>query len=221
MVKRSIEQVFLIHIGRITVLLALILGSIGVQAQGSSRSEGSFGAGIYVGGNATQIDGDAFAGYSKLGLAAGVRSYYFLPHNLSMSLDISYSQKGSFRKAVNTVIGREPSIKLLFDYVEVPLTLNYTDKELLTVGAGLSFNRIIRAQHFNDDLEQADPLESFNMRKTDIEGLLRAGFLFGEHFSTEFKFGYSFAYIGQVSVSNFKNNGMFNNSISLRLLYLF
>lgn len=97
---------------RIIFLLILLLG-LNFSLQGQR-----VGAGLSLGFNAAQIDGDGVGGYKKMGLMFGGYAFYDFSEKFSFEPGIQYSQKGS----------REVEVGLLhlrFHYIEVPLMFNY------------------------------------------------------------------------------------------------
>src|SRR5690606_17623874 len=55
----------------------------------------TFYGGLLLGSNFTQVDGDNFAGYHKVGLNAGGIVYTHLGEKVAASMEILFSQKGS------------------------------------------------------------------------------------------------------------------------------
>ena len=85
-----------------------------------------FNAGLLAGISTSQVDGDTYAGYHKLGLYAGgfVTKKISASGKWSASFEITYIQKGS-RKTPNPDKG-DPTLYILdLNYAEVPLLLKY------------------------------------------------------------------------------------------------
>lgn len=127
--------------------LCLLLASFSLEAQ-------TFKAGLILGLNASQIDGDDVGGYSNPGLRAGIRvSTMFSNEKLQLDTDMLFSQRGS-RPSANEVniIGLDWSFRM--DYVEVPVTLRYSDWYVedgdyykVYAKGGLSYGRFFRTKH--------------------------------------------------------------------------
>lgn len=127
--------------------LCLLLASFSLEAQ-------TFKAGLILGLNASQIDGDDVGGYSNPGLRAGIRaSTMFNNEKLQLDTDMLFSQRGS-RPSANEVniIGLDWSFRM--DYVEVPVTLRYSDWYVedgdyykVYAKGGLSYGRFFRTKH--------------------------------------------------------------------------
>ncbi len=127
--------------------LCLLLASFSLEAQ-------TFKAGLILGLNASQIDGDDVGGYSNPGLRAGIRASTMLSNEkLQLDTDMLFSQRGS-RPSANEVniIGLDWSFRM--DYVEVPVTLRYSDWYVedgdyykVYAKGGLSYGRFFRSKH--------------------------------------------------------------------------
>lgn len=102
-----------------------------------------------VGINATQVDGDEFYGFHKVGLNIGpqVMVPFGKGRNFSFCLELLYSQKGSVHN------GRYDStdFRLEMDYAEVPVLIRYTDKKVISGGIGFSYGQLINYKETNNN----------------------------------------------------------------------
>ena len=96
--------------GYLTLIIALFLFNF------SSAQEQRFNAGLVVGLNASQIDGDQLAGFDKLGLTAWVRGIAKLGETIDMNIEFLYSERGSKPDAFDAVF--EPDIHIEFYHCE-------------------------------------------------------------------------------------------------------
>lgn len=96
---------------------------------------------LSVGINLTQVDGDEFFGYHKVGLNVG--PMVILPFgpkkNWSVSMELLYSQKGSHHKGQTDTT----TYWLKQDYAEIPVLFHFTDKKVISVGVGFSYGQLI------------------------------------------------------------------------------
>ena len=118
---------------------------------------------VAAGANFSQIEGDDLHGFTKVGANAGVGLK--LPvnrkQNMFITLELLYSQKGSYKKNVpqaffdtiaDAVIAPNVPFKKTFckidlDYVQIPLMFRYEDMRTgVTFGAGFSWSRLVRAR---------------------------------------------------------------------------
>lgn len=103
------------------LLLFIVLLPTGVQAQRRQKQQ-RFKAGLIAGVTASQIDGDASAGYHKLGLQGGLRGIAVLNDKQDMSIELLFTQRGS-RNQPKTF----PDFNVTLNYVEVPVQWHYHD----------------------------------------------------------------------------------------------
>ncbi len=102
-----------------------------------------FQAGILVGLTASQIDGDASAGYHKLGLQGGLRGAYQVSETQAISLELLYTQRGCRSEAKDPVF-----FSTTLHYAEVPLQWHWRvwqngRGQALVLNAGMSYGRLL------------------------------------------------------------------------------
>ncbi len=186
----------------------------------------TFRGGLVLGANFTQIDGDAIAGYTKLGANAGFISEIPLTDNWIIGFEILYSQKGSATRSAfispSGVVGNR--FKINWDYAEIPVLIKYRDTQGgLTFGLGLSFNRLVRNRYIEDGLDLTDSYFSNSPPKNlDINGMVEMSYMFSDFFGLNLRGAYSvFSQRQDLANSRFRNAGQFNNVVSLRTIFLF
>ena len=108
---------------------------------------GTFKAGVIGGVNLAQLDGDILAGYNKLGLHAGVTVGVQVSDLFRTNLEILYVQKGSRSSKDEQGIAGGALTRYSFDYVEVPLMLNYVDGGFM-LNAGFSYCFAFVLRHY-------------------------------------------------------------------------
>lgn len=177
------------HLG----ILLLALGCCGLS--GPARAQDSpFRAGMLIGINAAQIDGDDLRGFDKAGLNLGARFGLVISPRTEFSMDLLYSQRGSQSRP-----SRDNSTllnKYSLHYLEVPFLLHYKEWAAVTteettfyrleLAGGLAYSRLIRARMQGNPFEgredllnqndysyiigfgfHASPVHSFHFRYTD------------------------------------------------------
>ncbi len=110
---------------------------------------------LIFGGNLSQVDGDEVYGFNNLGFNAGAAAIMPFGNNWSMTIEALYSQKGAHRKKQFNVDDetRNGSYDYDLSYGEIPVLIQYTDKDVMTFGAGLSYGRLIDYQ----EIDHRDP----------------------------------------------------------------
>lgn len=198
-----------------------------------------FKGGFYVGINGSQVDGDNFVGYYKLGLNVGPTAMYPLSDRFDAAFEILYSQKGSKAK---TVEGFPNPLFIKLDYVEVPLLINFhappyipeKDKEKnldkVTLTVGFSLSRLVHNYIYIDSMPNSSPSyfpsnysnlpRIRSLRNNDYNVILGGAYQFTDKLQINIRYNYSIAQIGTSENSRSKNQGLFNNVISFRLGYI-
>lgn len=131
-----------------------------------------FSAAIVLGFNASQIDGDGYAGYSKVGFTGGARLQYPLSDKSSLNLEFLYSQRGSRSSLFSSDQG---NFGINLNYAEIPVLYSLNDwfiekESYYKVGfdAGLSYGRLITASSRSGAFDEA----LNNLKKNDISYIL-------------------------------------------------
>jgi hypothetical protein len=125
----------------VLILLVLIL-LLGIEA----KSQIIKGEAI-LGLNLTQVEGDEVVGFKKPGLQVGAGALIPIAKKWDITLEVLFNQKGAKegQQYLDTVNGQvlTGAYKLNLNYVEVPVLVQFTDKQFLTFGAGLSWGRLV------------------------------------------------------------------------------
>lgn len=188
---------------------------------GKKRFYGSIG----FAGVASQVDGDAFGGFNKLGMAAGPSVYAQLHKNWVLMMGIWYTQKGSRNgKATGSDLGTYiEKYKLNLHYFDVPVLINYVYKEGYLFGAGLSYNAFFRAQEeiisYTGTTVYDDPRYKFN--RHSVEFVCNAAAMANKNLMLFMRYHY-----GLSSIRSYRNTvtgvgNQFNNYFTFGLEYLF
>ena len=182
----------------ISLLLSLFVTCI------SAQTTRRFNAGLIVGATASQIDGDQYAGYHKLGLQAGLRGIARLGNRSEASLEFLYAQRGSQSSLFNNNQVLFP-FKLTLNYVEIPVQWHYKDWFIeddqdgfwrVSFNTGLSYARFINAKTGKDGSSIYDVVPDY-LRKNDVSLLLGANFFINRHVGFTFRYVRSLALMYQ------------------------
>ena len=188
-----------------------------------------FYGGVIGGVNFTQVDGDNYAGYHKLGFNFGGIVYAKFDTHLAASIEILYSQKGSrghFDQ--NTVGGIIDHYNINLNYAEVPLQLCYFDRRRSHFGAGLSLGRLVSVRESGNIAGKAyDKFDDYPFRKMDYNFIVGGSLHLVKGLFLNGRFQYSLRPVrkGTLGVdlpAYFAGRGeQYNNMWTLRLMYLF
>jgi hypothetical protein len=203
-----------ITIQLIAALILSISSPLLINAQ-NANEERTFYGGLVLGANFTQVDGDNFAGYNKMGINAGAIVYAKLIDKLALSMELSYAQKGS--KARRNAINPGNNYRIYINYAEVPILLNYFDKGKGNFGAGFSYARLFSSKEIVNFINT--PGADFS--KTDWNFILNGAYAVTKHWQANIRFQYSLAPIRKSTPNVFTRGQQFNNLWAVRVMYLF
>lgn len=111
--------------------LFVFCAGLALPLQGQSRKRLSrdeiFEAGVLLGANFSQMDGDYFTGFDKVGWYGGLRGIVNLNRRTSLYLEMVYSQKGSkIPHGIRLTSQAEVRDRLVdIQYMDVPILLHY------------------------------------------------------------------------------------------------
>jgi hypothetical protein len=121
----------------VIILLVFVISS---SLFSTTRAQRFLGA-LSLGMNLTQVDGDEFYGFHKVGLNVGpmVSMPFGKSKNWSASMELLYSQKGSYHRGSTD----STTYRITLDYAEIPLIIHFTDKKLISGGLGFSYGQVV------------------------------------------------------------------------------
>jgi hypothetical protein len=185
----------------------------------------SIRGGLAAGMNAAQVDGDEVYGYHKYGLNAGAFATIPVGKNFSVSIETSYSQKGSYQSPqyADSLSGE---YKLILNYVEVPVLFQYTDKDIVKVGTGLSWGRLVQFKEYEHGNRVVWPTSYGPYKTSDTQILVDLQLKLFTGFYFNLRYGYS---LGKIRTRTFVQQAtgktwtrkQYNNDLTARLIYVF
>ena len=142
----------------------------------------NIGGGLALGLNASQVDGDNYAGYHKMGLNIGVTGFIPVRDKMAISVEISLNQKGSTKRPHP----QDPygnSYKLRLDYLDIPVLFNFKDKNKLIVAGGFSYGTIVRFDEIVNGTYNTYPINDPPYSPFDINAIADLKYPIRENFS--------------------------------------
>lgn len=144
---------------------------------GSGQAQQRFKAGLVLGVNASQINGDDIAGFDKLGLRGGLRGIILLGERSDISVDLLFSERGS----ASELVPNNQSLRRLVRtrYIEVPVLFNFRDwlspkgHYQVHIAGGLSYGRLFDT--FVDAFGVMEE-EQANFNNNDLSLVLGVGY---------------------------------------------
>jgi len=184
--------------------------------------------GISVGMNLTQLDGDEYYGFHKIGLNAGPMVILPFGKNKkwSVSMELLYSQKGSHHGG-NT---DSTTYNFKLDYLEIPVLVHFTDKKIISGGVGFSYGQLVNQKEtFNnqpiDTSYYVQPITGLS--KSDISVIADLQIRLWNRLWANLRYQYTIVSLREVQVTDPTNRAntwtrnQFNNVITIRLTWVF
>jgi hypothetical protein len=200
---------------RVLIAIAIFTLPFVVNAQ-------QFSGGVLAGITATQVDGDGYGGYNRLGANVGTWVGYTFTPTIALRTELKFIQKGSFRKNQDEFGGVLGYYSLRLNYIEMPYVVEYHFREDFIPFVGLSFGYLWKAKE--SDASGSLPDEDIAMfRKFEMAGT--AG--------VEYRINHRFSFIASMSYSIIPvrphkgyityrlNQGQYNNVLQFYLRYHF
>jgi hypothetical protein len=195
-----------------TLLLFILIGLPGLCYSQT------FSGGLNLGVNTSQIDGDAYWGYHRIGLFAGGFVNAYLSDDFGLQMELHFVDKGASK---SNEIGDPAYYRVKLHYVELPLVVFYDVMEKVKISAGLTYGLLIKAEEDLSGTGYREPDPPFH--KSDVNMLIGAEYFFLEKISVYSRFTYSIIPIREHpgGQTHFLDRGQVNNNISIALRYYF
>ena len=163
---------------RFLLCITFFLASFNIYAQ-------NFGGGLSLGMNASQVDGDAVAGFNKAGLSLGGFVFYELSNYVGIQPEILYEQLGSVSQGFIFVKTSHISIPVLLR-LSIPVEIGSTTQKF-QFHAGPVIGVLLTAK--NDNLEDLTDV----LNQTDFRIVGDVDYRFSRSLSFMVRYGYSLA----------------------------
>jgi len=193
-------------------VLIILVVSLQTKAQ-------SFNGGIKAGMVVSQIAGDGFSGFNKVGLNGGFFVQYYVKPVVSLQMELAYIQKGSAH-TLNPDDPESVGYLLRMNYVELPLLIQYHLNPLVfELGLSMDFLAGQSEKINNQPNDQGDA-----WRKLNIASVVGLQYRLSEKWSASLRSINSMNSIRKESVPlnvrrYSKKFGAFNDVIAVSLLF--
>jgi outer membrane receptor protein involved in Fe transport len=184
---------------------------------------------VSLGMNLTQVDGDDFFGFNKIGLNVGpmVVIPFGKNGNWSVSMELLYSQKGSYHKgSSDSTISY--TYRLVQDYAEIPVLVHFTDKKLISGGVGFCYGQLINYQETKNNFYDTLYQYQTGLANNDISVIADLQIRLWSKLWANLRYQYSMRTNRTVIVDNPfiyprqpETRDQYNNVISIRLTWVF
>ena len=169
-----------------------------------------FKAGLILGINLSQLDGDRLAGYNQLGFNTGAEISVVMSERWNMNMEFLFSQKGSNRTLNDDPASVFENIRL--NYVEVPLLVNFYDWKF-RASAGFSYANLFDYKVITID---GDDTENFNFRSHLFAFIIGVTYMINDHWGANVRWS------RELDVQmNSADTDLRGKTLAFRILYIF
>lgn len=185
--------------------------------------------GVIIGGfNLSQVDGDQVYGFNKFGINAGFGGILPLGHKFSLSVEVLYNEKGSFRKIPpeSDSLKNLPYYSLKLNYLTAPIMIHFQDRDTWTFGLGFSWGRLVGFKELEHNKKQEWDRPNITYKsKNDFSVIADIRFRVWKHLKLNVQYSYSLAkirtryYDPDPGRTDPWSRNQYNNVITVRLLY--
>lgn len=184
--------------------------------------------GIILGCNQAQVDGDEVYGFYKPGLNAGATAIVPFGSNFSFFLETIFSQRGAYKKYpysfdTTFTVSQLPYYNLRLNYLDIPFGVQYNDKDVITVGAGFTYGRLVSGKEVEHGRLVPWNSKQGPYDKDDYNVFVDTRFRL--YWKIWFHFRYSYS-IDHIRIRTFTANNrtwvryQYNNFLTFRLIYV-
>jgi hypothetical protein len=176
-----------------------------------------FNAGIIAGLAPSQLDGDMYRGYHKLGYTAGAYVNRFFTKKTGMQFGIRFIEKGSRESDdKNNVYYRS-----VLRYAEMPLSFLYNFKKHLRFEVGATLGYLVQDLEDVDGYGLQEP--SFPFRKYELGSLVGIHYRFSDKAAIGIQHAYSITAVRPYTTNSpdYIEYGQHNNVLIIELTYTF
>lgn len=124
------------------LLVMLLVHPTGLKAQ-------QFNAGVFGGVTASQVDGDTYGGFNKLGMTAGAFVNRYIDWDIYWQLELKYVMRGVYEGPGDFNVNL--LYKSSYHYLEFPLSVHYLFNEKVQVELGTSPEVLLFARFWDQD----------------------------------------------------------------------
>jgi hypothetical protein len=198
-------------------------------ALGLSVSAQRFQGAVMGGMNISQVDGDEVYGYDRVGGHLGAAA--ILPiKNWDITLETVFNQKGAYqnRQYLDSVRQLNGKYDLRLNYIEVPLMAHYTDRNIITAGAGFSWGRLVSYKEIEHDGWQQPYSDTVPFNKNDFNVLVDVQLRVYKRLKFNIRFAYSLVPIRERTFTDPYTidaepwtRKQYNNMLTFRVVYVF
>jgi hypothetical protein len=201
------------------VIVIMMLSCLPLSAQ-------RFGGGLLAGITASQVDGDSYSGYNKIGLQGGVFVNTAFKKNFGAQMEIRYAGRGA--QKITTTDDTEV-YKLALHYIDLPLMATYTLKKKIIFDLGIVPGYLF-AKGGEDNNGKLPQEFLVDFKRVDIAWLVGVNYRITNNLKVNLRYSYSLWSINDNDTTGFYSwignifgyrTGDYNNYLTLGIYYQF
>ena len=208
-----------------TIIRAFFLTTVLILVTTISHGQ-KFVAGPKLGIAFTQVDGDFYEGFHKVGLNLGGFVYRTISKNerWDLQFEIEYIQKGS-RKSPNAETGDYADYKMSLNYIQFPIFVRYNIEHFSFEG-GISIGTLLSSEEYYEGSEYTQDDHPF--KTMEYASIFSVNYHFNKKLWINARYSYSIArirvpYNGEIDVYpprwSFQKPGQYNHIMVFSLYY--
>ena len=199
------------HVAIGILILLLVTTRVSVNGQ-------QFNAGLFGGINVSQVSGDTYSGFNKLGFNAGVFVNRPIDKNFYWQVEIKYGTRGVYQGPSDT---DQTLYKSSYHIIELPLSVNYLFEEKIMVELGTS-PEVLVTTRFWDENGLMDKSTYPDNRIFGLSVFAGIGYWFNAKLMAGLRYTNSaIPFRDPEEWNNSQYRGYFHNVISITLAYKF
>ncbi|NND31190.1 MAG: PorT family protein [Saprospiraceae bacterium] len=152
-----------------------------------------FGMGFNAGFILSQLDGDGYTGYDKIGMRLGLRGQAFISEKIDFIIELNWEEKGSkFESEDPEQSSKIKNRTVGLAYAEVPLIFRvyHRKRDHLFFEAGASISYLVKNRFTSTNVEES--LENYRsiadeFNRSEWNLVLGGGYAFGPRFGLLFR----------------------------------
>jgi len=193
------------------VMLALLPGTLSLNGQ-------ALNAGIYAGINASQVAGDSYTGFNKLGLNAGFFMNQLIEYDIYWQVELRYGTRGVYQGPTDN---SQTLYKSAYYILELPLSVHYLYDERIMVEIGTS-PELLLGTRFWDEYGLMDSSTYPENRRFGLSVFGGVGFWFNDKIMAGLRYTNSaIPFRDPEEWNNAQYRGYFHNVFSLSIIFRF
>ncbi len=196
-------------------ILASYMAGLLIMLTVSLRGQ-EFNGGVFGGINASEVDGDPYMGFNKLGLSAGVFVNRYIDYDIYWQAEIKYGTRGVYKGPSDN----DPTLyRSSYHYVELPLSVHYLYQDKIMVEVGTSPEVLVHVI-FADENGIMDPSVYPDNRKLGLSVFAGIGYWLNASTGVGLRYTNSaIPFRDPREWNNPRYRGYFHNVITLSMAY--